>query len=414
MTSAAFNSPMPWHREDGHIAHRGATSRTVASLPPSGIRRFFEMLDQMADVISLGVGQPDFATPSQVAQAGVDSMLDGRTGYTSNYGLLELREQLSAHIERRYGVEYSPRTELLLTTGVSEALDLACRAILDPGDEVLVPEPAYVAFQPVILLAGGRYVAVPTGPETAFMVTAADIEAAITPATKAILLAYPSNPTGAVMSRQALEDVAAVVRRHDLWVISDETYDRLVYDHQHTCFASIEGMRERTILLGGFSKAYAMTGWRLGFAAAPASALEAMMKVHQYVMMSAPSAAQYAALEALASGEEDVRGMVAEYDRRRRLVVRRLGDMGLPLVEPRGAFYAFPNVASAGLEDLEFCERLLLEERVAVIPGSAFGESGRGFVRICYAASYADLEEAMNRIERFLQRRRTEVTERDD
>ncbi len=394
---------------DQHVARRGETSAVVSSLPSSGIRRFFEMLDSMEGVISLGVGQPDFATPPQVTRAAMDAMVEGRTGYTSNYGLLEVRELLSQQLERRYGVAYSPRSEILLTTGVSEALDLACRALIDPGDEVLVPEPAYVAFQPVILLAGGRYVAVPTTAEDQFMVTAAQLEERITPASKVVLLAYPSNPTGAVMSRAALEAVADVVRRHDLWVISDETYDRLVYSHDHVCFSSIPGMRERTVLLGGFSKAYAMTGWRLGFTAAPPVVLEEMMKVHQYVMMSAPSAAQYAALEALRSGEEDVRGMVSEYDRRRQLVFSRLRGMGLPVVEPRGAFYIFPDITSTGLDDLEFCERLLVEERVAVIPGASFGESGKGFVRICYAAAYADLEEAMNRLERFLTKRRAEV-----
>jgi len=397
-----------------HAARRGLTSRTVAALPPSGIRRFFEMLDSMEGVISLGVGQPDFATPAQISNAGAQSMLDGATGYTSNYGLYELRERLSTHIERLRGVSYSPRNEILLTSGVSEALDIACRALLDPGDEVLSPEPCYVAFQPVILLAGGSYVPVPTSADAAFMVTAEDIEARITPATKVLLLAYPSNPTGAVMSREALEAVADVVARHDLWVISDETYDRLIYDHEHTCFSAIEGMRDRTVLLGGFSKAYAMTGWRLGYAAAPVSVLEAMMKVHQYVMMSAPTAAQYAALEALESGEEDVRGMVAEYDRRRRMAHQKLSEMGLPAVEPRGAFYIFPDITSTGLSDLEFCERLLSEERVAVIPGSAFGESGRGFVRICYAAAYDDIEEAMSRISRFVDRRRAELGDAGD
>ncbi|MSP23062.1 MAG: aminotransferase class I/II-fold pyridoxal phosphate-dependent enzyme [Dehalococcoidia bacterium] len=385
------------------------TSSVVSSLPSSGIRRFFEMLDAMEDVISLGVGQPDFATPAQITRAAMDAMVDGRTGYTSNYGLLEVRELLSQQLSRRYGVDYSPKTEILLTTGVSEALDLACRALIDPGDEVLVPEPAYVAFQPVILLAGGRYVPVPTTVADEFMVAADQLEERITPATKAVLLAYPSNPTGAVMSRAALEAVADVVRRHDLWVISDETYDRLVYGHEHVCFPSIEGMRERTVLLGGFSKAYAMTGWRLGFAAAPPVVLEEMMKVHQYVMMSAPSAAQYAALEALRSGEEDVRGMTAAYNRRRQKMLGRLRGMGLPVVEPRGAFYIFPDITSTGLSDLDFCERLLQEERVAVIPGSAFGDSGKGYVRICYASSDADLEEAMNRLERFLARRRAEV-----
>ena len=303
-----------------HSARRELHSETVASLPASGIRRFFELLDEATGVISLAVGQPDFATPAQITNAASEAMLAGHTGYTSNYGVPELREMLSRQIERLYGVHYDPNGELMLTSGVSEALDIAMRALVDPGDEVLVPEPAYVAYQPVVLLAGGRYVPVPTDPEHSFMVTAAALEQRITPATKAILL-------------------------------------------------------------------------------------EAMMKVHQYVMMCAPTAAQYAAIEALTSGEEDVRGMVAEYDRRRRLVVGRLREIGLPTVEPRGAFYAFPDIRSTGLDDLAFAEALLEEERVAMVPGSAFGESGRGFVRICYAADYDDIEEAMDRTARFVARR---------
>lgn len=380
-------------------------SETVASLPPSGIRRFFELLDQATGVISLAVGQPDFATPVQITNAASEAMLAGHTGYTSNYGVPELREMLSRQLERLYGVHYAPEGELMLTTGVSEALDIAMRALIDHGDEVLVPEPAYVAYQPVVLLAGGRYVPVPTEPETAFMVTAASLEERITPATKAILLGYPSNPTGAVLDRPAMEAIARIAEAHDLFVIADELYDRLVYGVEHVCFPTLDGMWERTILLGGFSKAYAMTGWRLGWVAAPPHLLEAMMKVHQYVMMCAPTAAQYAGIEAFSSGEEDVRGMVAEYDRRRRMVVGRLGEMGLPTVEPRGAFYAFPDIRSTGLDDLAFSEALLEEERVAMVPGSVFGESGRGFVRICYAADYGDLEEAMNRTARFVARR---------
>jgi aminotransferase len=391
----------------GHVARRGDIARTVASLPASGIRRFFELLDSVDGVISLAVGQPDFATPAQISRAAADSMLAGNTGYTSNYGLLELRELLSRQLERLYSVEYSPDHELLLTTGVSEALDLAVRAILDPGDEVLVPEPGYVAYEPVIQLAGARYVAVPTDASTQFMVTVDALREKLTPATKAILVGYPCNPTGAVLDRPSMEAIAAFAQEHDLLVISDEIYDRLVYGVQHVCFASLPGMHERTLLLGGFSKAYAMTGWRLGYVAAPAPILEAMMKVHQYVMMCAPTAAQYAAIEALQSGEEDVRGMVSEYDRRRRLVYERLQAMGLATVEPHGAFYAFPDIRSSGIEDdLAFAEALLLEERVAVVPGSTFGESGRGFVRLCYAASYEDLEEAMTRIDRFLGRHR--------
>jgi aminotransferase len=379
----------------------------VAALPASGIRRFFELLDSMDGVISLAVGQPDFATPAQITRAAADAMLAGNTGYTSNYGLIELRELLSAHLDRLYGVEYSPHHELLLTTGVSEALDLAIRAILDPGDEVLVPEPGYVAYEPVIALAGARYVGVPSDPSTRFMVTVDALRAHLSPATKAILIGYPCNPTGAVLDRPAMEAIAAFAEEHDLLVISDEIYDRLVYDAQHVCFSSLPRMHGRSVLLGGFSKAYAMTGWRLGYVAAPAHILEAMMKVHQYVMMCAPTAAQYAAIEALQSGEEDVRGMVAEYDRRRRMVYERLQGMGLATVEPHGAFYVFPDIRTSGIQDdLAFAEALLSEERVAVVPGSTFGESGRGFVRMCYAASYEDLVEAMVRLERFVARHR--------
>lgn len=395
--------------EGRHEARRLRTSVTVSSIPPSGIRRFFELLDASDNVISLAVGQPDFPTPLQITRAAADSMLEGYTGYTSNYGLFEVRERLSAHLEQMYGVHYEPQGELLLTTGVSEALDIALRAIIDPGDEVLVPEPGYVAYQPVVLLAGGTYVPVPSTPENGFMVAAADLEARITPATKAILIGYPCNPTGAVLDLPSMQAIADIAERHDLLVISDELYDRLVYDVQHICFASLPGMRERTILLGGFSKAYAMTGWRLGYIAAPPAYLEAIMKIHQYVMMSAPTAAQYAALEAFHSGEADVAAMVTEYDRRRRFMYHGLTEAGLPTVEPHGAFYIFPDIRPTGLTDLEFSERLLAEERVAVVPGSAFGESGRGFVRICYAAAYADLEEAMRRIERFVARRRAEA-----
>lgn len=394
----------------GHRAQRGAIAQTVAAIPASGIRRFFELLDSVDGVISLAVGQPDFATPAQITRAAADSMLAGNTGYTSNYGLIELRELLARHLERMYGVSYSPTRELLLTTGVSEALDLAIRALIDPGDEVLVPEPGYVAYEPVLQLAGGRYVAIPTDESTQFMVTVDALRAKLTPATKALLIGYPANPTGAVLDRATLEGIAAFVTEHDLLVISDEVYDRLIYGQQHICFASLPGMRERTVLLGGFSKAYAMTGWRLGYAAAPAHILEAMMKVHQYVMMSAPTAAQYAAVEAMISGEEDVRGMVAEYDRRRKLVYSRLVAMGLPTVEPKGAFYCFPDIRSSGVpNDIEFAEQLLLEERVAVVPGSAFGQSGQGHVRLCYASAYDQLEDALGRIERFVTRHRGEA-----
>ncbi len=388
------------------VTHRGNISQHVQQIPSSGIRRFFDLLASMEGVISLGVGQPDFVTPNHIRQAAIRSIEDGETYYTSNYGLVELRAAISRHLERLYGVHYDAGTEIIVTAGVSEALNIALASILDPGDEVLSPDPGYVAYLPCVLLAGGIYTQVPTRASENFRLRPDEIEQRITPRTKAILIGYPANPTGAVMDRATLEGVAAIAEKHNLFVISDEIYDRLVYDTEHVCFATLPGMRERTILLGGFSKAYAMTGWRLAYTCARNELTEAMMKVHQYVMMSAPTPAQFAALEALRNGEEDVRGMVAEYDRRRRLVVERLNAMGLPCPEPRGAFYAFPNIGPSGMNDETFAERLLMEERVAVIPGSAFGEAGAGHVRICYAQKYELLEEAMDRTERFVQRHR--------
>ena len=385
---------------------RGRSSQRVASIPASGIRRFFDLLASMDGVISLGVGEPDFVTPLQIRNAGVRSIEDGRTGYTSNFGIMELRESAVAHLDRLYGVSYDPATEIIITTGVSEGLSIALLALLDAGDEVLCPDPCFVAYMPAVVLAGGAFVPVPTTMENGFRVRAEDLENLVTYRTKAILMGYPANPTGAVMERDNLLAVAEVAARHDLFVISDEIYDRLVYGVQHTCFASLPGMRDRTILLGGFSKSYAMTGWRLAWAATRPDLLEAMMKVHQYVMMSAPTMSQYAGLEALASGEEDVRGMVAEYDRRRRLIVKGLNSIGLTCFEPRGAFYAFPSVAVTGLSDEEFAEKLLQEEKVAVVPGSVFGEQGRGYVRACYANSYENIERALEAMGRFVQRHR--------
>jgi len=387
-------------------ARRGQPSQRVASIPASGIRRFFDLLASMDGVISLGVGEPDFVTPLKIRNAGIRAIEEGQTGYTSNFGILELRESVAAHLDRLYGVSYDPGKEIILTTGVSEGLAIAFQSILDSGDEVLCPDPCFVAYPPAVVLAGGVCVPVPTSMENGFRVMAEDLESRITPRTKAIMLGYPANPTGAVMERQDLEAVAQVAARHDLFVVSDEIYDRLVYGIQHTCFAALPGMRERTILLGGFSKAYAMTGWRLAWAAARADVLEAMMKVHQYVMMSAPTISQHAGLEALASGEEDVRGMVAEYDRRRRLIVKGFNSIGLSCFEPRGAFYAFPSIAVTGLCDDDFTEKLLYEEKVAVVPGSAFGEQGRGHVRACYATSYENVERALEAMGRFVQRHR--------
>jgi aminotransferase len=381
-------------------------SRRMQSVPPSGIRKFFDLLSTIEDVISLGVGEPDYATPEPICRAAIESIERGDTHYTSNYGLPELREKLAAHLQRLYGVTYDPRTELIITSGSSEAFDVTLRAILDPGDEVLCADPCYVAYLPATVMAGGSFVPVPTYASNDFRLLAADVEAAITPRTRAILLGYPSNPTGATMGREDLVAIGEVAGRHDLAVISDELYDRMTYVGQHTCFAGLPGMGGRTVLLGGFSKAYAMTGWRLGWVAAPAPVAEAIMKVHQYVMMSAPTASQYAAIAALDEGEDFVARMVSEYDRRRRLIVDGFRAIGLPTFEPKGAFYAFPDVSVTGMESVTFSERLLSEERVAVVPGSAFGAAGEGYVRACYASGYEQIEQALERIGRFVQRNR--------
>ena len=393
--------------DDGHVTHKGAISQHVQALPASGIRKFFDLLATMDDVISLGVGEPDFVTPDRIRQAAIRSIEDGITHYTSNYGLIELRQAIAHHLQRLYGVEYDPATDVIVTAGVSAALNVAMMAVVDRGDEVLCPDPAYVAYLPSVLLAGGVFVPVPTFAANDFKLLAHDLEERITSRTKVILIGYPSNPTGAVMDRDDLLAVAEVAERHNLFVISDEVYDRLVYNGEHTCFASLPGMRDRTLLMGGFSKAYAMTGWRLGYTCARVDISEAMMRVHQYIMMSAPTMSQYGALEALKSGEEDVRGMVAEYDRRRRMMVRELNSMGLTCFEPRGAFYCFPSVSVTGLSDEAFSEGLLMEEKVAVVPGSAFGQLGVGHVRICYAESYDVLEEAVRRMRHFVDRHRT-------
>lgn len=385
---------------------RGLISQRVERLSPSGIRKFFDLLSTMEDVISLGVGEPDFATPWHISEAAISGIEKGYTMYTSNRGMLELRQELARNLSTRYGLEYDPDSELLITVGVSEGLDLAMRAVINPGDEVISPEPTYVSYNSCAILAGGVFVPVPTTAENEFRVKAADIEERVTGRTKAILLGYPNNPTGAVMGRADLEEIAEVAQRRDLIVISDEIYDQLVYGVKHTCFASLPDMRGRTILLGGFSKSYAMTGWRVGYAAAPAEIIEAMTKIHQYTMLCAPITGQMAAMEALRSGEPSVREMVADYDRRRRVMVKGLNAIGLSCFEPKGAFYAFPSVRVTGLSSQEFAEKLLIEERVAVVPGSAFGESGEGYVRCCYATALDDIREALRRMRRFVQRHR--------
>ena len=384
---------------------RDFISQRVKAVPPSGIRRFFDILATMKDVISLGIGEPDFVTPAPILEAGVASLRRGETGYTSNSGTLELRRAIADTLERLYGVRYDPENEILITVGVSEALYLALTAIVDVDDEVLVPEPCFVAYPAEVIFAGGKAVMVPTSVDNGFQVTAEALEAAITPRTKAILIGYPNNPTGAVMSRENMLRLCQVAQKYDLLVISDEIYGRLVYNGtQHVCVPSLPGMQERTILLNGFSKDYAMTGWRLGYAAAPAHILEAMRKIHQYTIMSAPTTAQAAGLEALLHGEPHLYAMNDEYDRRRRLLVMGLNRLGLDCFTPQGAFYAFPSVAKSGLDETTFAEKLLEEEKVAVVPGVAFGDSGRGFVRMCYANSYENIQEALRRMERFMRR----------
>lgn len=385
---------------------RPRVSQRVKSISPSGIRRFFDIMATMEDVISLGIGEPDFVTPWHIREAGIFSLEKGYTSYTSNYGILELREELARDIEARYGVRYHPERELIITVGVSEGIDLAMRAILDTGDEIIIPDPGYVSYAPCAVLAGGVVVPVPTSIEADFKVRAEDIEARITPQTKALLLGYPNNPTGAVMDRKGLAAIAEVAERHDLLVISDEVYDRLVYGTRHTCFAQLPGMKERTILLNSFSKAYAMTGWRVGYAAASPEVIEAMLKVHQYTMLCAPITAQMAALAALKGGDGHVAEMVVDYDQRRRVMVKGLNGIGLTCFEPKGAFYAFPSIKVTGMSSEEFAERLLIEDRVAVIPGSTFGRCGEGHVRCCYATAMADIEEALERMGRFVQRHR--------
>jgi len=377
-------------------------SERVEKLSPSGIRKFFDMLADMEDVISLGVGEPDYATPWHISEAAVRSLEKGYTMYTSNSGIPELRELTSSYLKEKYNIDYSSQGEILITVGVSEALDLALRAIINPGDEVIMTDPHYVAYPSCVILAGGKPVMVPTYQENSFQIEAKDIEARITDKTKAILIGFPSNPTGAVMGRRKLLDIAEVAQKHNLIVISDEIYARLTYGMEHTCFASLPGVRENTILLGGFSKAYAMTGWRVGYAVASKEIITAMTKIHQYTIMCAPTMAQVAAIEALKSGESSVLEMVEDYNRRRLLIVKGLNDIGLTCFEPRGAFYAFPSITSTGMTSEEFSEKLLLEEKVAVVPGLAFGQCGEGYVRCCYATSLSDIEEALSRMKRFV------------
>ena len=377
-------------------------SERVASLKPSGIRKFFEIAATMKEVISLGIGEPDFDSPEAIIQAGIKSLQDNETHYTSNRGLMQLREALSSHVHELYNVKYRPEDEIVFTVGGSEALVIACTAILDPGDEVILPTPCFVSYQGVISLAGGFPVEVPCRMENNFMPDPSELEKAVTSKTKAILINFPCNPTGAIADEETLIAIGKIAEKHDLVVISDEIYDRLVYGVRHVCFATLPGMRERTILIGGFSKDFAMTGWRIGFVCAPAAIMSGAARVHQYIIMTAPTMAQYGALAGLLSCEEDVQKMVVDYDRRRKLIVQGLNYIGLPTFEPRGAFYAFPKVDVTGLNDEQFAERLLQDKHVAVVPGSAFGSAGVGFVRCSYATAFDQIEEALDRIDQFV------------
>ena len=379
----------------------------VNAIAPSGIRKFFDIAAQMEDVISLGVGEPDFVTPWSIRESCVYGLEQGYTSYTANRGMPELRQEIANHYRDCYDTSYDWDTDILVTVGVSEALDIAMRAILSPGDEVLIPEPCYVSYQACTILAGGVPVAVPARPENDFRITAAELEAHVTDKTKVLLIGYPNNPTGAIMTKKDLLAVADFAEKHDLIVISDEIYGDLTYgEEEHVCFASLPGMQERTILLNGFSKAYAMTGWRIGYALGNQAIIAAMTKIHQYTMLCAPITAQIAAVEALRHGEKYMKKMVAEYDRRRRLIYDGFIKMGLECFEPKGAFYIFPSIRSTGYTSDEFAEKLLQAEHVALVPGSAFGACGEGHVRCSYATSIDKISEALNRIENFLKNHR--------
>jgi len=379
-------------------------ARHIQNLKPSGIRKFFDIAATMDDVISLGIGEPDFVTPAPIIEAGIRSLQAGETHYTSNHGLIELRRAISDYLQRNYGVIYNPANEIVITVGVSEALYLSMTAVLNPEEEVIVPTPCFVSYQAEVTLAGGVPIEIPTYAEDGFMLRREALEAAITPRTKAILIGYPNNPTGAVATHQAMLQIAEVAAAHNLVVISDELYDKLIYGVEHVCFPALPDMRPRTLLLGGFSKNYAMTGWRIGFAAGPVEMIEGLVRIHQYTIMSAPTPAQAAAVVALRDGAPYVEEMRQEYDRRRQLVVSGFNQLALPTFEPHGAFYAFPNIQASGMDDETFAQKLLTEEHVAMVPGTAFGPGGEGHVRCSYATSYEKLEEALHRIERFMQR----------
>ena len=381
-----------------------ALSTTVTEIRPSGIRKFFDLLETRKDAISLTVGQPDFITPWHIREAGIESLEKGKTYYTSNAGTLELREEICRYLDRRFDLSYDPLHEVIVTVGGSEAIDVAVRAIVNPGDEVIIPMPAFVCYEPIVRMAGGTPVLINTKEVNRFRVTAEEIRSAITDKTKLLVLPFPNNPTGAILEREDLEAIAAVLRDTNIAVLSDEIYSELTYGKHHVSIASIEGMYERTVLVSGFSKAYAMTGWRLGYLAAPEPFVTQMYKVHQYAIMCAPTTSQLAAIEAMKNGDGDIAEMKAEYDRRRHYIVDRLNRMGLPTFEPEGAFYVFPRVGKFGLTSEEFCQRLLDEANVAIVPGTAFGEAGEGYARMSYAYSMKHISTALDRIEAFIQK----------
>ncbi len=390
---------------------RNPLSKTIVEIAPSGIRKFFDIVNEMddPDVISLGVGEPDFDTPWHIRDEGIYSLEKGRTFYTSNTGLKDLKIEIANYMKRRQNITYDCDHEIIVTVGGSEAIDIAMRAMLDPGDEVLIPQPSYVSYEPCAILANGVPVIIELKAENEFRLTPEELEAAVTPKTKILVLPFPNNPTGSILTRSDLEKIAEIVIKYDLFVLSDEIYAELTYGEEpHVSIASLPGMQVRTILINGFSKAYAMTGWRLGYACGPREIVEQMVKIHQFAIMCAPTTSQYAAVEALKNGDKDVENMRAEYDRRRRYLLHRFREMGLSCFEPRGAFYLFPCVKELGMTSEEFAEKLLAEEKLAVVPGSAFGTGGEGFVRISYAYSLADLRKALDRIERFINRIRTE------
>lgn len=377
-------------------------STAATTIEPSGIRKFFDLAAEMEGVISLGVGEPDFVTPDHIRKVGIETLEKGQTHYTANAGLIDLRKEISNYIKRSTGVEYNPAGEVIVTVGGSEAIDLAVRAIVNPGDEVLIPEPSFVCYKPITILAGGTPVPVVTTVENKFKLRAEQLKAAITPKTKLLILPYPNNPTGAIMTKEDLEEIAQVLRGTDIMILTDEIYSELTYGREHVSILSIDGMAERTIYVNGFSKAYAMTGWRLGYAAAPAEIMKQMIKIHQFGIMSSPTTSQFAAIEALRNGDEDVKMMRSEYDKRRRTIVDGFNKIGLTCFEPEGAFYVFPDIRSTGMSSNEFCETLLKQEKVAVVPGNAFGASGEGFIRCSYAYSVESIGKALEKIEKFV------------